>query len=75
VVQATQPLSSGTSGGSMRVNEDASVVSGGGEAKRSSMGMSFTPTQNSVRSRLGSFTRRSETLGGIVARTLVLYTV
>jgi hypothetical protein len=68
VVQATQPCS-WTSDGSMRGSDWES------EDRRSSMGMSLTPTEKSVRRRFGSLTRRSDTEGGIVASTLVLYTV
>ena len=67
MVQATQPRSS-TSEGSRGGSE------GVGEERRSRRGMSLTPTEKRVRRRLGSFVRRSDTDGGIVARTLVLYT-
>lgn len=68
MVQATQPCSwtSDDSGG---------VLGRGSDERRSSMGISLTPTENSVLRRLGSVNRRSDTDGGIVASTLVLYTV
>lgn len=72
VVHATHPSSSTELGGSMRVDEE--VSGSGGAESRSSIGISLTPTEKRVRRRLGSFIRRSDTLGGMVARTLVLYT-
>ena len=45
------------------------------EERDSSSGISFSPTEKRVRSRFGSLINRSDTLGGIVARTLVLYTI
>jgi hypothetical protein len=67
VVQATQPCS---------WTSDESITGSVWEAeeRRSSMGISLTPTENNVRRRFDSLTRRSETDGGIVASTLVLYT-
>lgn len=74
VVHATQPCSSGRSGVSISVDEVSAVTGEGGDDKRSSMGISLMPTENNVRRRVGSFTNRSDTLGGMVASTLVLYT-
>jgi hypothetical protein len=71
VVQATQPCSS-TASGSMRVLE---ALSRTGWDSLSSMGISLTPTENRVRRRLGGLINRSDTLGGMVASTLVLYTI
>lgn len=71
MVQATQPSSS-TVSGSMRVLEALSWI---GWDSRSSMGISLIPTENRVRRRLGGLINKSDTLGGMVARTLVLYTI
>ena len=67
MVHATQPCS-WTSAVSIR-GSDRDF-----EERRSSMGISLTPTENRVRRRFGSLSRRSDTDAGIVARTLVLYT-
>jgi hypothetical protein len=70
VVQATQPVSPAGDGSIGVRTSDWDVE----EERVSSMGISLTPTENNVRRRFGSLTKRSDTLGGIVASTLVLYT-
>ena len=67
MVQATQPCS-------WTSDESISGSVWEEEERRSSIGISLTPTENNVRRRFGSLTRRSDTEGGIVASTLVLYT-
>ena len=66
MVQATQPCSWTSEDSCVGVLE---------EERCSSMGISLTPTENRVRRRFGSVNKRSDTEGGIVASTLVLYTV
>ena len=70
VVQATQPCSVTMSEDDMVFRVAVSVWES--EQSCSSMGISLTPTEKRVRKRFGSFTRRSETLCGRVASTLVL---
>ncbi len=72
MVQATQPCSLTMSEDDMVFRVAVSVWES--EESCSSIDISLTPTEKRVRRRFGSFTRRSETLGGSVARTLVLYT-